>query len=54
MCHDPLWLKFIESFTSHHPHVAHVLLSLILFDLSLSLLQPVLPRLLLLLCPDVP
>ena len=24
MCHDPLWLKFIESFISCHPHVAHV------------------------------
>ena len=35
MCHDPPWLKFIESFISRHPHVAHVLLSSILFDLSL-------------------
>ena len=34
MCHDPLSLKFIESFISRHPHVAHVSLSLILFDLS--------------------
>ena len=34
MCHDPLWLKFIESFISRHPHVAHVSVSLILFDLS--------------------
>ena len=51
MCHDPLWLKFIESdiFTPCRTCV-------VLFDLHLSpfLLQPVLPRLLLLLCPDVP
>ena len=35
LSHDPLWLKFIESFISCHPHVAHVLLSLILVDHSL-------------------
>ena len=34
MCHDPLWLKFFESVIPSPRH-AHVLLSLILFDLSL-------------------
>ena len=34
MCHDPLWLKFIESVIPSPRH-AHVLLFLVLFDLSL-------------------
>ena len=53
MCHNPFWLKFIESFISRHPHVAHV--SFLLISLRpLFLLPPVHLRLLPLLCPDVP